>query len=187
MAFYDDEWRGRVVIAGEDLDQASDDLRMVAGTGRYEAADEMAYRGSEMALTGLDALRDAIASDRPVYSQAKRQLARGIELLESANSAARAVKREEELETESQLINPVAADQAIKSLCARRFARETEGYAGCVNDQKAALSAIAGRYAPSVGLESAEFNVIRNNCQFEWPGDFVNRDRCERKRVAAAR
>lgn len=184
MAFYDDEWRGRVVIAGEGLDQASDNLRMVVGTGRYEAADEMAERGSEMAVSGLDALRDAIASDRPVYSEAKRQIAGGIKLLESANSAVRAVKREEELEAESQLINPVAADQAITSLCGRRFARETEGYAGCVNDQKTALNAIAGRYAPSVGLESAEFNVIRNKCRYEWPGDFVNRDRCERRRIA---
>jgi len=185
MAFYDEEWRRRVADAGENLDRASDNLRMIVGQGRYEAADETADRGASMAEAGLDTLRGAIAADRPVFSEAKRQLTEGIRLLESAQTAIREVKREEELEADSPLIDPIAADQAIKSLCGRRFARETEGFAGCVDSQKTALDALAGRYAPSVGLESTEFNVVRNNCQFEWPGDFVNRDRCERQRIAA--
>ena len=185
MAFYDDEWRRRVADAGDDLDRASDNLRMIVGRGRYEAADETADRGSAMTLAGLETLRDAIAADRPVFSEGKRQLAEGILLLESAQSTLRGVKREEELETDSPLMDPIAADQSIKSLCGRRFARETDGYAGCVDDQKAAMNALASRYAPSVGLESSDFNVVRNNCRFEWPGDFVNRDRCERQRIAA--
>ena len=185
MAFYDDDWRDRVAVAGEEMDQASNNQRMIVGQGRYETADETAERGCEMAEAGLETLRDAIAADRPVFSEAKRQMIEGIRLLESAQTDIRAVMRQEDLEADSPLMNPIAADQSIRLLCGRRFAQETDGYAGCVDDQKAAVSALGGRYAPAVGLESAEFNVVRNNCRFEWPDDFVNRDRCERQRIAA--
>jgi hypothetical protein len=185
MAFYDDQWRSRVLEAGETLDQASDNLRMVVGVGVYKAVDETADRGADLAVAGLETLRGAIAADRPVYSEAKRQLAEGIQILESAQTAIRAQMRREDVEADPPLINPIAADQSITSLCGRRFARETDGHAGCVESQKAALNALVGRYAPSVGLEATEFNVIRNNCRFEWPGDYVNRDRCERQGIAA--
>lgn len=185
MAFYDEGWRGRVSDAGEGLDQANNNVRMIVGQGRYEAADDMAERGCGLALAGLETLRGAIAADRPVFSEAKRQLAEGIGLLGSAQEAIRTVKREEEVEADAPPINPIAADQSIRALCGRRFARETTGYEGCVAQQKAAMDALVSRYAPSVGLDTTTFNVVRNNCQFEWPGDFVNRDRCERQRIAA--
>jgi hypothetical protein len=185
MAFYDEGWRGRVSDAGEGLDQANNNVRMIVGQGRYEAAGDMAERGCGLALAGLATLRGAIAADRPVFSEAKRQLAEGIGLLESAQEAIRTVKREEEVEGDPPLINPIAADESIRALCGRRFARETTGYEGCVAEQKAAMGALVGRYAPSVGLDTPTFNVVRNKCQFEWPGDFVNRDRCERRRIAA--
>lgn len=185
MAFYDEGWRGRVSDAGEVMDQTDNDLRMIVGQGRYEAADATADRGATAALAGLEILRGAIAEDRPVFSEARRQLSEGIRLFESAQNAIRAAKREDAAEADPQPINPIAADQSIKTLCGRRFARESDGFDGCVDEQKAALDALNGRYASTVGLESTEFNIVRNKCQVEWPGDFVNRNRCELQRFAA--
>jgi hypothetical protein len=184
MAFYDDGWRVRVSDAGDALFQAYNNVRIVVGQGRYEAANDMAERGSDLAMAGLEILRGAIASDRPVFSEAKRQLSEGIGLLESAQDAVRGVKQVEQVEADPPLINPIAADQSIRALCGRRFERETTGFNGCVEEQKAAVDALVSRYAPGVGLDNTTFNVVRNKCQFEWPGDFVNRDRCERQRIA---
>jgi hypothetical protein len=44
---------------------------------------------------------------------------------------------------------------------------------------------MAARTGPGSGLDVASFNVIRNNCRFEWPDNLVTQDRCEQTRIAA--
>ena len=185
MAFYEAEWRGRVAEAADELDRAHESLRFTVGRGRYEEAYDTADRGADLTMDGLDALRDSIAANQPVYTEAKRQIAEGIRLLESAQAAIRTVERQEGDEVDPPLIDPIAADRSITSLCGRRFSRETDGYGDCVESQKAAMNALVGRYPPTVGLEVTDFNIVRNQCLHEWPGDFVNRDRCEQRRAAA--
>jgi hypothetical protein len=135
-------------------------------------------------MAGLQILRDAIANDRPVFSEAKTRLTEGMSALEAAQAATRALARAEGAESAVPPINPIDAARAIDTLCRARYGDGGE-FTGCVSAQRAALDAMNLRFAASAGLESSIFNIIRNDCRYEWPDDYVSQDRCERNRIAA--
>ena len=181
--FYDDGWRARVEEAGEQFDQPREDLALIYAPERYAAAYDKADRGATAATVGLGILRAAISADQPLFSEAKRELADGARILESATRDLRAVLRAEDAEAPSPPIDLIAADRSIDALCRKSFAQGSQGFDSCVAEQKAAMETIIGRSAPDVRLDQATFNRIRNNCRYEWPNDFVNRNRCERTRI----
>ena len=181
--FYDDGWRARVEEAGEQFDQPREDLALIYAPERYAAAYDKADRGATAATVGLGILRAAISADQPLFSEAKRELADGARILESATRDLRAVLRTEDAEAPSPPIDLIAADRSIDAVCRKSFAQGSQGFDSCVAEQKAAMETIIGRSAPDVRLDQATFNRIRNNCRYEWPNDFVNRNRCERTRI----
>jgi len=181
--FYDDGWRARVEATGEQFDQQRDDLALIDAEDRYAAAYDKADRGATAATVGLGILRAAISADRPLFSEAKRELADGARVLESAARDMRAAMRTEQAEAPPPLIDPIAADRSIDAVCGKSFAQGSQGFDGCITEQRAAMNAIIGRSAPGVRLDQATFNKICNNCRYEWPDDFVNRNRCERTRI----
>ena len=181
--FYDDGWRARIKAAGEQWDQSHETLDGFYEQDRYAAPYDMAQRGANAATVGLGVLRGAISADQPLFSEAKRELADGTRLLESATRDLSAVMRDEEAKAPPPPIDPIAADRSIDAACRSSFAQGSEGFDSCIAAQKAAMDAIIGRYAPGVRLDQATFNSIRNNCRYEWPDDYVNRNLCERRRI----
>ena len=183
--FYDDGWRARVEEAGEQFDQPREELALIYAPERYAAAYDKADRGATATTVGLGILRAAISADRPLFSEAKRELADGARLLELAGRDMRAVVRTEAAEAPSPPIDPIAADRSFDAVCRESFAQGSQGFDTCIAEQKSAMDAIIGRSAPGVRLDQATFNNIRNNCRFEWPDDFVSRNLCERRRIRA--
>ncbi len=184
--FYTDAWRERVGDAGRRLDEARGDLQRVFPDSRFAEVLQQAEDGADAAMAGLQILRDAIANDRPVFSEAKTRLAEGMSALEAAKTSMRALARAEVAESAAPPINPIDAARAIDTLCRARSGDGSGAeFDGCVSSQQAALDAMNLRFAASAGLESSIFNVIRNDCRYEWPGDYVSQDRCERNRIAA--
>jgi len=183
--FYDDGWRARVEEAGEQFDQPREELALIDVPERYTAAYDKADRGATATTVGLGILRAAISADRPLFSEAKLELADGARLLESAARDLRAVLRTEAAEGPPLPIDPIAADRSFDTVCRKSFALGSQGFDSCIAEQKAAMDTIIGRSAPSVRLDQATFNRIRNNCRYEWPDDFVNRNLCERTRIGA--
>ena len=184
-SFYRDEWRDRVAEAGLSLDGAIQELGIVSAEGRYQEAYDFAGQGSANAAAALEILRNAIADDRPVYSQAGALSKEAIRLFGEAQSSIGKASRANAAEDAPLPINPIDADRVISALCGSQYGAGSSGYASCVDQQKAAVDSMAVRFAPGVGLDSASFNVIRNNCRFEWPNNYVSQDRCERNRSAA--
>jgi hypothetical protein len=182
--FYTDEWRERVADAGRRLDEARGDLQRVFPDLRFAEVQQTAEDGADTAMAGLQILRDAIANDRPVFSEAKTRLTEGMGELEAAKSAMRALARAEVAESAAPQINPIDAARAIDTLCRARFGDGSGEFSGCVSAQQAALDAMNLRFAASAGFESSIFNIIRNDCRYEWPDDYVSQDRCERNRIA---
>lgn len=184
-SFYRDEWRARVLDAGFLLDAAREDLGMVRAEGRYVEAYEVAVRGSNTAAAALDILRGAISNDQPVYSQARELSREAIRLFGEAEAAIGSASRANAAEGAPPLINPIEADRNMTALCRGRYGDGTSGFDACIAEQRAALDEITRRSGPGVGLDASVFNVIRNNCRFEWPDNYVDQDRCERERVAS--
>jgi len=184
-SFYRDEWRGRVVEVGLRLDGAREDVGMFTAEGRLLEAHELAERGANTAGAALEILRGAIADDRPVFSQAGTLSKEAVRLLSDAQAAIGAALRANAAEDTPPPINPIDADRIITALCRGQYGDGSTGFTSCVAEQRAAVDAMAGRFAPGVGLDAISFNVIRNNCRFEWPDNYVSQDRCERHRVAA--
>jgi hypothetical protein len=184
--FYDDGWRARVEAAGGQWDQLDRVFEVVFAKDRYEASYDSAKRGATATTIGLGILRGAISADQPLFGEAKRQIAEGAELLESAERDLSAILRREEAESPPPPIDPIAADRSIDAVCSKSGAKESQGFDSCVAAQRAAMDAIIGRYAPGVRLDQATFNRIRNSCRYEWPDDFVSRNLCERQRIGRA-
>ena len=183
--FYTDGWRDRVAEAGLRLDEARGDLRSVYPESRFAEVLQEAEDGADIAMAGLQILRDAIANDRPVFSESKTLLSQGMSELDTAKTATKALARAETAEATAAPINPIDAARVIDTLCRARSGEGTGELAGCVASQQAALDAMNLRFSASVGLEASVFNVIRNDCRSEWPDDYVSQDRCERNRIAA--
>ena len=153
--------------------------------GGFLDAYELAERGANTAAAALEILRGAIADDRPVFSQAGTLSKEAVRLFVDAEAAIGVALRADAAEDTPPPINPIDADRAITGLCRGRYSDGSNGFTYCVAEQKAAVDAMTGRFAPGVGLDAISFNVIRNNCRFEWPDNYVSQDRCERQRVAA--
>jgi len=184
--FYDDGWRARVEAAGGQWDQSNRVFEVIYAKDRYEAPYDTAERGATATTIGLGILRGAISADQPRFGEAKRQIAEGAELLESAERDLNAALRREEAESPPPPIDPIAADRSIDAVCQNSGAKGSQEFDSCVAAQQAAMNAIKGRYAPGVRLDQATFNRIRNSCRYEWPDDFVSRDLCERTRIGRA-
>ena len=184
--FYDDGWRARVEAAGGQWDQSNRVFEVIYAQDRYEAPYDAAESGATATTIGLGILRGAISADQPRFGEAKRQIAEGAELLESAERDLSAALRREEAESPPPPIDPIAADRSIDLVCRNSGAKGSQEFDSCVAAQQAAMNAITGRYAPNVRLDQAIFNRIRNSCRYEWPDDFVSRDLCERQRIGRA-
>jgi hypothetical protein len=186
-SFYRDEWRSRVAEVGLRLDGARDELAMVQTEGRYPEPYETAERGSDTAGAALEIMRGAIAGDRPVFSEAGALSMEAIRLFEDAQTAIGIASRADSVEETPRLINPVDADRDISALCGGRHGENSSAFDGCVAEQRSALDALTARSAPAAGLTAVDFNIIRNNCRAEWPGNYVNQNQCERRRMNAKR
>lgn len=183
--FFDSEWRQRVDDAAFEFNRSRVDFGLVPVGDRYlrayDAADEALTEASE----ALAVVQSAIADDQPVFAGAKKRLLASEQLLDRAFAEMRAAHRAAEAERPAPPIDPIAASQAMDELCSRRFGRGSAGFDDCLAEQQAAIDDLVVRNVTASGLPAASFNTIRNNCRFEWPKDFVNRDRCERRRIAA--
>lgn len=184
-SFYRDEWRGRAEEVGRRLDGTCRELAVFPAEGRYLEAYDLAERGASTATAAFQILESAIAADRPVFSEAGTQSKEAIRLLGDAEAAIGVASRADAAEETPPLINPIDADRAITALCRGRYGDGSTGFTECVAGQRAALDTMTGRSGPGVGLDAASFNIIRNNCRFEWPDNYVSQDRCERQRIAA--
>jgi hypothetical protein len=184
-SFNRDSWRERVAEVGLRLDGAVQELWLVAADGRYQEAYDLASHGADLARDALVILRSAIAESRPVFSESRTLLQEAVRYFKDAQTALGAASRAEAAEETQALINPIDAGRVMTELCRGRHAEGSSGFDSCIAEQRAALDAMAGRSGPGVGLEPASFNVIRNNCRFEWPNNYVSQDRCEQTRVAA--
>ena len=183
-SFYRDPWRDRVEEVGLRLDDALAELRWIEVDGRSQEAYDLAGRGADLIDDALMILRSAIAKDRPVYSESRTLSKEAARYFKDAQTALGVASRADAAEQAPPLINPIEADQVMTGLCGGRHGLGTSGFDSCVAEQRAAVDAMAGRSAPSVGLDASPFNVIRNNCRFEWPNNYVDMDRCERTRIA---
>jgi hypothetical protein len=184
--FYDPEWRDRVGDAGLRFELARDDLSLVYPEEHYEATLVAAIESMEAATIALNSIRNAIDRDAPVFSLAKKELVAQESLFVSALAETRAIHRAEMAAEPAPPINPIAASQIIDALCRGRHAAGSGAYDSCVAEQRAAVDSMTLRSGSSVGLTPQAFNPIRNNCRFELPNDFVQRDHCERRRITAA-
>ena len=183
-SFYRDPWRDRVEAVGLRLDDALAELRLIEVDGRSQEAYDLAGRGADLIGDALMILRSAIAEDRPVYSESGTLSKEAARYFKDAQTALGVASRADAAEQAAPLINPIEADQVMTGLCGGRHGLGTSGFDSCVAEQRAAVDAMAGRSAPGVGLDASPFNVIRNNCRFEWPNNYVDMDRCERTRIA---
>jgi len=186
-AFYQEEWRTEVREVGLRLEGAREELALVSLDSRYEAAYELAEMASVTAGDALGILLTAIDQNRPVFSEARRLSGEAIRTFERAQKAISAASRAEAAEEPAPMINPIEANQVMTTFCGGRYGQGSEGFDSCIAEQRAAVDAMAGRSVAGVGLDPVSFNVIRNNCRFEWSNDYVNMDRCERQRIAAKR
>ena len=183
--FYDDGWRGRVKTAGETFEEAHKELGFAPVPVRFEAAYDMAESGSDEAAAGLEVLRQAISMDRPQFTEATTNLTTANNILDQAMAEMRRVLRAENAEQLPPTVDALALSNAIRDLCRGRYTEGSEGYDYCISEQEKAGEAISSRFAFTVGLEEADFNTIRNGCLYEWPGDLVQRNACERRRIMA--
>ena len=184
-SFYREEWRGRVAELGLRLESAQQDLRQVRPDDTTRQALEFANGGAVAAGDAYQILSDAIAQNRPVFSEARRLSEEAIRAFEDAKKTYGSAARADAAEQPAPVINPIEAKGVMTALCRRSFADGSSGFDQCIADQRAAVDAMGARSAPGVGLDAATFNRIRNNCRFEWSNNYVSMDRCERTRVAA--
>jgi len=183
-SFYRDPWRDRVEAVGFRLDGALEDLRLIVVDGRFQEAYDLAGQGSDMVGDALVILRSAITDDRPVFSESKTLSREAVRHFKSAQTAIGVASRVDAAEQEAPSINPIEADRVMSALCGGQYGVGSSRVDSCFDGQRAALNAMAGRFPPDVGLDAASFNVIRNNCRFEWPNNYGDMDRCERTRMA---
>ena len=183
--FQDEDWRERTDFAGQNLELACNELRVFYAPDAYSDAYAKAEVAADAALDGLGRVRYILSINQPLVVEPTKQLENAIRMLNDAQVAIREVEHAETAAASSTVVDPIAANQAINTLCKRRFVEDSPSFNECVSDQERAVAAITGRTGPALGIGEADFNTIRNSCLDEWPGDYVNRDRCEQRRMAA--
>lgn len=183
---YTDEFRGRFEELGEQLEGVAGDLSRLPNAGAYEEAYQQAVVGLEQVQQGYSSAEVAVAANRVVVGEVRRQVADGADAIDKAMTAARAVARSQEAVAPAPAIDPIAAASSIRKVCLRQGPEGSERYLTCEQEQNGAVDLLFARSAPSVGLAESSFNKIRNDCRFEWPDNYVNRNACETRRAAAA-
>jgi len=183
---YSDGWRTELGDIGVRLESLALELNMLPDAGPYEAAYLEAVSGFDQVRQGYDAVVTATNNRMLVTSQVKRTVSDGAHTIEKAMTEVRAVGRTEAAKAPPPAIDPIAAARSIRSVCGRFGAEGSPAYRDCTEDQDAAMNALVGRTPPSVGLDTTAFNKIRNDCLFEWPDNYVNRNTCEVRRAASA-
>ena len=182
---FSDGWRTELAEIGARLESLSLELNMLPDAGPYEAAYLKAMGGFDQVRQGYDAVVTATDNRMLVTSQLKRKVSDGADTIEKAMTEMRAVGRTQAANAPPPAIDPIAAANSIRSVCGRLGAEGSPAYRDCVEDQDAAKNALVGRTPPSVGLDTAAFNKIRNDCLYEWPDNYVSRNSCETRRSAA--
>lgn len=172
--------------ADAELELAASSLPLFAGLESYDAAIDDAAEGVGALREAISAARDAVSRYRVVSREVREQAARGVGMLRVAVDAMESVERGSARESTPAPIDPIAADAAIRAGCGRRYSPESEAYGECYEEHQAALDRLVLRSGAAAGVTTAAFNRIRNECAFEWSGDYVARDRCEQRRLAAA-
>jgi hypothetical protein len=183
--FFDSEWRRRVADSIVRFRLAQSDLSINEPDPRYLRSLDRLQEGIDAAETAIVALEAAIENDQALYVYLKKDLIAAEKAMESAFAQLRADYRVEQAEAPAPPIDPIAADRSISTLCGRRYGSGTDNYTACVSSQQAAINQIMVRSAPGSGLGAPSFNTIRNQCRWEYPDDYVGRDRCEVRRIAA--
>jgi hypothetical protein len=184
-ARYTEGWRTELGDIGARLESVALELGMLPDAGPFEAAYLKAVGGFDQVRQGYEAVVTATDGRMLVTSQMKRTVSDGGDTIEEAMTEMRAVGRSQAAAAEPPDIDPVAAAASIRKVCSRQGAEGSQAYRDCVNLQDAARDALVARTAPSVGLDAASFNKIRNGCLYEWPDSYLDRDACEVQRSAA--
>ena len=183
---YSDEQRARLEGFGFALDTARNNVAMFFGVEGLQDVVEKAESGIAEAQQALASAEAAVARASWVPNDVRRLAEHGAKLLDDALADLRKLQRAGAAAQTPPLIDPIAADASIRGVCGQSAAEGSERYRECESRQRAAIENIRGRSALASGLEEAAFNTIRNQCRTEWVHDFVARDGCERRRVAAA-
>jgi hypothetical protein len=182
---YSSEWRGQLDDIGQRLESMSRELQRLPDAASFEAAYQKAVAGLDEVRQGFDSVLTTVNARRLVVSADKRQISNGADTIEEAMTEVRAVGRSQAAKAPPPAIDPVAAAASIRKVCSSQGAEGSQAYRDCVNLQDAAKDALVARTAPSVGLDTASFNKIRNGCLYEWPDNYFSRDACEVRRSAA--
>jgi len=182
---YSDGWRTELDEIGAGLESLGLELNMLPDAGPYEAAYLKAVGGFDQVRQGYDAVVTATNNRMLVTSQLKRTVSDGADTIEKAMTEMRAVGRTQAAIAPPPAFDPIAAANSTRRVCGRLGAEGSPAYRDCVEDQDAAKNALVGRTPPSVGLDTAAFNKIRNDCLYEWPDNYVSRNACETRRAAA--
>ncbi len=183
---YSDEHRAQLEDFAFALDTARNNVAMFFGVEGLQDVIEKAESGISEAQQALESAQAAVARASWVPNDVRRRAGHGATLLDDALAELRKVERAGAAAQAPPLIDPIAADASIRGVCGRSAAEGSESYRECESRQRAAIENIRGRSALASGLDEAAFNTIRNQCRSEWVHDFVARDGCERRRVAAA-
>ncbi len=183
---YSDGWRTELDDIGARLESVGLELAMMPDVGPFEAAYLRSVEAFDQVRQGYEAVVAATNGRSVVSSQLKRTISDGADAIEKAMTEMRSVERSQEATAPPPAIDPIAAANSIRNLCLRQGGEGSPSFRDCVNDQDAAKNALVGRTPPSVGLDDAAFNKVRNGCLYEWPDNYVNRNACEVRRAKAA-
>lgn len=185
-AFFDPDWRQRFDDAASRMMLAHGDFGLVRVDPAYRPTYDAAGRTLDRAVDALEIVQSAIASNQAVITSARNELLESEQELITVRTEMRAAQRSHRARQDAPPIDPIAAYQTINDQCGRRFDSGSQQFGSCVREQQRAVDSLASRSAAAAGVSTERFNSIRNNCLFEWPEDFVERDRCEQLRMSAA-
>lgn len=183
---YSDEQRAQLEGFAFALDTARNNVAMFFGVEGVQDVVEKAESGVAEAQQALASAQAAVARASWVPNDVRRLAEHGAKLLDDALADLRKVERAGAAAQTPPPIDPIAADASIRGLCGQSAAEGSDRSRECVARQRAAIDNIMGRSALASGVDEPAFNTIRNQCRAEWVHDFVARDGCERRRVAAA-
>lgn len=183
---YSDEFRGRLGVLELELETARNNIAMFFGVRGYQDVVDEAELAVAESREALEAARTAAASGGLASNEARDRAARAVSRLGDALTRLGVVERTRAAAQPPPAIDPIAADASIRGLCGQSYTEGSDRFQVCVSRQQAAIENIRARSALASGVDDSAFNTIRNQCRLEWVHDYVARDGCERRRVAAA-
>jgi hypothetical protein len=183
---YSDELRGRLGALELELETARNNVAMFFGVKGYQEVVDEAELAVAESQEALGAAQTAVAGGRLASNEARDQAARAVNRLGDALTRLGVLERTRAAAQPPPAIDPIAADASIRGLCGQSYTEGGDRFQDCVSRQLAAIDNIRARSALASGVDQSAFNTIRNQCRLEWVHDYVARDGCERRRVAAA-